>query len=199
MSDKQNRLGVSSYYRSGFTLIELLIVIAILGILMSVVLASFTDVRARARWEVMRSDMRQIAVAAEMLMEREGLYPCDVAPAVDPGTAPTHSTEPGVTCVQQGLVENGLLDAFPSGPCPGWEYDWENWSHLRALQTANEPVQVVRISLRRNDPGWPNVYYLCILDTYGSTEYECGGRTGDMSFTLGGVQINQMNGKLYCN
>ncbi len=58
MSDKQNRLGVSSYYRSGFTLIELLIVIAILGILMSVVLASFTDVRARARWEVMRSDMR---------------------------------------------------------------------------------------------------------------------------------------------
>ena len=62
-------------YKKGFTLIELLMVIAIIGILSSVVLASINSTRAKARDANRISDMKQIQIALELYRETNGSYP----------------------------------------------------------------------------------------------------------------------------
>ncbi len=52
---------MDSTYKRGFTLIELLVVIAIIGILSSVVLASLSSARQKARDAQRLSDMREVS------------------------------------------------------------------------------------------------------------------------------------------
>jgi general secretion pathway protein G len=59
----------------GFTLIELLVVIAIIGILSSVVLASLSGVRERAKMANAKSEMNQIKTAMEMYLIDNGELP----------------------------------------------------------------------------------------------------------------------------
>lgn len=59
----------------GFTLLELLVVIAIIGLLSSVVLASISDVRMKARDSQRLSDIKQIQLALEMFFDEYGYYP----------------------------------------------------------------------------------------------------------------------------
>lgn len=61
--------------RQGFTLIELLIVIAIVGLLSSVVLASLNSARAKSRDAKRRMDLRQLATALEMYFDNNNAYP----------------------------------------------------------------------------------------------------------------------------
>ncbi len=183
--------------RSGFTLIELLVVISIIGLLASIVLASLNSARAKGRWARMMSDFNQISLAGEFLLNNEGLYPCDVPPDQDPGTGGATSEE-GTYCVRKGLVQTGLMGAFPRPPCNSFTYDWENWSPLVALPTGGG--QVVRITLRGPAPAYPSLYYYCISDTHGSVQYPCGGKTGDPSYTLGGIMVNGVgSGSLSCS
>lgn len=60
---------------TGFTLIELLIVIAIIGLLSSVVLASLNSARKKARDARRISDFKQIMLALEMFYDAENSYP----------------------------------------------------------------------------------------------------------------------------
>lgn len=59
----------------GFTLVELLVVIAIIGILSSVVLASLTNARAKARDARRVSDVNQIKLALELYYDSNNFYP----------------------------------------------------------------------------------------------------------------------------
>jgi len=67
-------MGVQNTQR-GFTLIELLVVIAIIGILSSIVLASLSHARTKAKDTRRISDMEQIRIALEMFFVDKGHYP----------------------------------------------------------------------------------------------------------------------------
>ena len=60
--------------KKGFTLIELLIVIAIIGILSSIVLVSLSSARQRARDAQRKSDLHSIQLALESHFAQNGTY-----------------------------------------------------------------------------------------------------------------------------
>lgn len=60
---------------SGFTLVELLIVIAILGILAAIGLASFASSQAKSRDAKRKAHLSQIAQALELYNNDKGKYP----------------------------------------------------------------------------------------------------------------------------
>lgn len=61
--------------QGGFTLVELLIVIAIIGLLSSIVFASLNNARAKARDTRRLSDLKQIRLALELYYDSTGSYP----------------------------------------------------------------------------------------------------------------------------
>lgn len=61
--------------KRGFTLIELLVVISIIGMLSSVVLASISTARAKARDATRMHNMKQISLAIELYYSKYGNYP----------------------------------------------------------------------------------------------------------------------------
>lgn len=63
------------FKQKGFTLIELLIVIAIIGILSTVLMVNFIGIRERARDAKRKSDLRQIQQALELYKSDVGSYP----------------------------------------------------------------------------------------------------------------------------
>jgi type II secretion system protein G len=65
----------------GFTLIELLVVIAIIGLLSSIVLASLSSGRAKARDARRMQDLHQIRNALEMYRSDYNEYPHEASPA----------------------------------------------------------------------------------------------------------------------
>jgi len=63
----------------GFTLVELLIVIAILGVLASLILANMSGARERARDAQRKSDLRQLQTALRMYFTDFGRNPASTA------------------------------------------------------------------------------------------------------------------------
>lgn len=61
--------------KKGFTLIEVLIVIAIIGILSSIVLVGLGTFRGRGRDARRISDLRQVQNALELYFSKNGVYP----------------------------------------------------------------------------------------------------------------------------
>lgn len=128
----------SKKFFSGFTLIELLVVISIIGVLSSMVLVSTNTARSKTRYAQAYSSMKAIADAAEM---EHNLAYTNYAPDVGQGIAPRFVP--------------AYLSKWPTPPCPGWNYDWENWSGGADI----------RISLRKVNVDI--VYYYCITTTAG--------------------------------
>lgn len=116
----------------GFTLIELLVVITIIGILSSVVLASLSSARAKGNYAAVISEMQQLETAAYLAYDSSSGWPTDVGQGVMPA--------------------NFGISKWPTPPCSGWTYDWENWGGA-----------TIRITLRRSvGAGNGSVYYHCI-------------------------------------
>lgn len=189
---------------SGFTLIELMVVMAIISLFATFVYAEvLIGPLQKANYARMMSDFHQMELAARLFKSNEKFYSCDSPPGYDSsfnggGRYIAPASELGVTCQNKGMVETGLLPRVPKAPCPGFDYDWENWSPGVALPTGTG--QVVRITLRGPAPAYASLYYFCIMDTHGSTEYACGGKTGDHGYTLGGIMVNgKKGGKLVCS
>ena len=101
MNTPRNTTGTSR----GFTLIELLVVISIIGLLASVVLASLTSARLKARDAKRVSDLHQVTLALELYASTNGGYPArggaaelaEITGALVPNyfaTLPTDPTNP---------------------------------------------------------------------------------------------------------
>lgn len=62
--------------RSGFTLIEILVVIAIIGIILSILTVNFNEARKKSRDKARQSDLKSLQLAIETYKaQNNGLYP----------------------------------------------------------------------------------------------------------------------------
>lgn len=71
-------------FKSGFTLIELLIVVAIIGLLSTLLMSNFVGFRQRGRDGQRKSDLRQIQAALEMYRSDNASYPGALAACGSP-------------------------------------------------------------------------------------------------------------------
>jgi prepilin-type N-terminal cleavage/methylation domain-containing protein len=93
----------------GFTLVEILVVIAIIGILASIIMASLSTARAKGRDAKRLSDIKQIQLALELFYDACGNYPANIY-----NTANNTCSASGATGV--GLVQGGYISVVPYDP-----------------------------------------------------------------------------------
>jgi prepilin-type N-terminal cleavage/methylation domain-containing protein len=151
----------------GLTLVELVVTVAILSILVAIVAASYDTVTARVRASKVKGDMDGIAIAGYTDFTYNGDWALISFNAMPPS-----------------IQAEGLLRKWPSAPCPGMYYSWDN-----LYPTSN----AVRVTLRRanNTALWS----YCV-DTYG------GGNCQAADLIFGGIPIEISKTKvtyLYCN
>ncbi|MCX6704946.1 MAG: prepilin-type N-terminal cleavage/methylation domain-containing protein, partial [Candidatus Woesebacteria bacterium] len=60
---------------AGFTLVELLVVIAVLGVLVTIGLTSFTSAQMRGRDTQRKSDLKEVSSSLEIYYNDYGRYP----------------------------------------------------------------------------------------------------------------------------
>ncbi|MDZ7726047.1 MAG: type II secretion system protein [Candidatus Campbellbacteria bacterium] len=110
-------VGRSLSTRGGFTLIELLIVIAIIGILSSIVLSSLERAREKAYFSRAQGEFHQIETALANYYLENGKYPDDVD-----------------RDLPSGIEEELSSGNWPEAPWPGSVYDWDNWDSIGVAQ-----------------------------------------------------------------
>lgn len=97
--------------KKGFTLIELLIVIAIIGLLSSVVLASLNSARKKARDARRIADFKNIGLAMELYFDKYNRYPASPNNCCNGGFGGEHNQN--FKSVANILVNEGFLSSVP--------------------------------------------------------------------------------------
>jgi len=100
----------TNYCKKAFTLIELLVVIAVIGFLTSVAFMTFSNSREKAVYGRILSDFESISKAVQLYRTNssDSEYPVSATA----GNMPT------------GL--NTYMQVWPTPPCTGWKYKWDN-------------------------------------------------------------------------
>lgn len=83
------RIMRSTFFSKGFSLIELLIVVAIIGVLSSIVIAALSSSQAKGRDSKRVSDIKNIEVSLKLYYLDYGRYPTNIYDATT-GLAPTY-------------------------------------------------------------------------------------------------------------
>lgn len=139
----------------GFTLIEILVVIAIIGILSSVVMSALNDARTKARDGRRARDIRQIMVALELYYDKYERYPqCTLAIGGDQFCG--HCDPYGANEFEQALqplVDEGFLPSIPRDPknatgCYTYEYYTNNQSNDWLAQCGGQPLENFPYAMR---------------------------------------------------
>lgn len=103
--------------KRAFSLIEVLVVIAVIGILAAVVMASLNSARESARLAKAEQELRSIFNAAALYHNEHDAYPADVGRGM-----------PG------GLEEYMPEGVWEDAPWPDTYYDWDNWDDGEVIQ-----------------------------------------------------------------
>lgn len=116
-------------FTKGFTLVELLVVVAIAGILATLITANFIGVRQRARDSQRKSDLRQIQSALELYRADQGNYPT---------TIPNCGTSLGSPdCTTSSYMRKVPSD--PSGSTYTYSSNGTIYSIIACLENLNDP------------------------------------------------------------
>lgn len=99
----------------GFTLLELLVVVAIIGILTSVVLVSLSSARQKARDSKRVQDFRAVSTALELYRSAHGAYPPINASSYN-SFQWSESANVLFEDLAQKLVDAGYLPSIPKDP-----------------------------------------------------------------------------------
>ena len=94
--------------KKGFTLIELLVVMTIFGLLATVVLASLSNAKARARDARRVSEMNTLSKAMSLYLSTRNIYP--VTGGTLPGTTINGSDPVSVHLASVSILQGQLVD-----------------------------------------------------------------------------------------
>lgn len=129
-------------HQRAFTLIELLIVIAIIGIISSLLISNYIGVRQRARDTQRKSDLKQIQSALEIYRADNGSYP---------GTLPTTGSPAYLNCAVGTGITGGTptvtyMQQIPCDPSSNGVYRYyysyisstDTYSLIACLENSND-------------------------------------------------------------
>jgi len=102
----------------GFTLVELLIVIALIGILISIAIPQYNAYKAKGVDGMMKSDLKNAAVAMESYYAKNQVYPPNIAALANVRFVPS----PGVTMTLNFISTTAytLTASAPNGTQPSF-------------------------------------------------------------------------------
>lgn len=115
-------------FQKGFTLVELLIVVAIIGILASLLTANFIGVRQRSRDAQRKSDLRQMQSGLELYRSDQGSYPTIIPNCSNALMTPNCSTS---TYIQKVPVD-------PRGTSYTYSSNGTTYSIIACLENGND-------------------------------------------------------------
>jgi prepilin-type N-terminal cleavage/methylation domain-containing protein len=117
-------------FTNGFTLIELLVVISIIGILASIVYASFGTAREQARNKAMMSELKEVQLALEIYKAQNEQYPATLGSLVPAFIAevPVNSDSNNSSCSIQYQVE-------------GTNYSWYKLTAINCYEGATSAAE----------------------------------------------------------
>jgi type II secretion system protein G len=114
----------------GFTLIELLIVIAIIGVLATLLMVNFIGVRQRARDAQRKSDLRQIQSALEIYRSDNGSYPSGTSSVSELFVCPPLPSPAACTgtanCFGNPSCSTVYMHTLPKDPSSNGNYYYNN-------------------------------------------------------------------------
>jgi type II secretion system protein G len=121
----------------GFTLIELLIVIAIIGVLATLLMVNFIGVRQRARDAQRKSDLRQIQSALEIYRSDNGSYPSGTSSVAGLFACPAN-TPPctgSTACFGNPACSTIYMQNLPTDPSGSSSYNGGNYYYSSSAGT----------------------------------------------------------------
>lgn len=109
-------------YNKGFTLIELLVLIAIIGLLSSIVLASLNTARMKARDAKRFADIKQIQMALELYYDKCGVYPTSDNDGCGGWDVGNQSFPLLNGRISTDIISKVPVDPTATGNCTGYRY-----------------------------------------------------------------------------
>lgn len=143
----------------GFTLIELIVVVAIVGVLASVVLSSLNTARAKARDAVRKKDMQTIYTMLVQYATQYGGIPGTASYGDVNSGGWDYSSQPvGAPTFMSFLVTGGIITKVPVDPINNMSGD-STPSGSYAYKYYCYPGSGLALGYFRETGGWANIYY----------------------------------------